>query len=535
MNRDYGLPYKTPLSAHGLYHLNKIFWNLNTAQLIEHILQNGEGQLSADGAISVTTGAHTGRAPLDKYLVAHSDIRNDPDVWWGEVNHPLTPQSFDRLYNRMAGYFQNRNVYVQDMRVGAHESLSLPIRVVTETAWHSLFTKNLFIPLNPEQIADHIPQYTVLHAPGCDANPAEDNTNSNTFIAIDLVRHLILIGGTAYAGEIKKAIFSVMNYILPRQGILSMHCSANIGEKHDAALFFGLSGTGKTTLSSDPNRALIGDDEHGWCNDGIFNFEGGCYAKTIHLREDLEPLIWKASAHYGSLLENVTLNPFTREPQFEDDSLTENCRSAYPIRFIPNFHAGGQAGHPDHIFFLSADAFGVFPPIARLTNEQAMYYFLSGYTARLAGTETGLTPEPTATFSACFASPFLTLQPDIYATLLGDRINRHQTKVWLVNTGWSGGPYGMGTRLQLPYTRQLINDALQGDLDQVPMRIDPYFGFDVPILAPGVPENILDPRMTWQDTSAYDQKAGELISQFKKNFMGFSSRIPAEIADAGPY
>jgi phosphoenolpyruvate carboxykinase (ATP) len=534
VNRDYGLPYKTPLSVHGLNNLNKVFWNLSAAELIEHIIHNNEGQISSDGAVAVSTGMHTGRSPLDKYLVTHPDIRNDSSIWWDKVNHPLSPQSFDRLYNRISGYFQNRNAYVQDLRVGAHHSFTLPIRVITETAWHSLFAQNLFIPLSSDQITEHVPQFTVIHAPGCNAIPSEDGTNSSTFIALDLVRHIILIGGTEYAGEIKKAIFSVMNYILPRQGILSMHCSANIGEKMDTALFFGLSGTGKTTLSSDPNRSLIGDDEHGWCNDGIFNFEGGCYAKTIHLQSELEPLIWKASVQFGSLLENVTLNEYTRAPQFEDSSLTENCRSAYPIRFIPNAHLAGSSGHPKNIFFLSADAFGVLPPIACLTPEQAMYYYLSGYTAKLAGTESGLSTEPTATFSTCFAAPFLALQPNMYASLLGERISRYKTKVWLINTGWTGGPYGIGIRLQLPHTRTLINDALNGSLDNVPMRIDPYFGFSVPLTAPGVPENILDPRKTWQDSQEYDKKAAELVAEFKKNFTDFAGKTSPEVASAGP-
>lgn len=534
MNRDFGLPFKTPLSVLGLYHLNNVYWNLSKAELIEHIVRNGEGQISSHGAVSVYTGSHTGRSPKDKYLVNHPEIKGDPNIWWDEGNQPLSPQNFDRLYTRMMGYFQNRDVYVQDMRVGAHQSFTLPIRVITETAWHSLFASNLFINLSAEQIAEHVPQFTVVHAPGYCAIPSEDGTNSTTFIAIDLKKHLILIGGTAYAGEIKKSIFSVMNYILPRQGILSMHCSANVGKSNDTALFFGLSGTGKTTLSSDPQRSLIGDDEHGWCNDGVFNFEGGCYAKTIHLKSELEPIIWNSCNRFGSLLENVSLNEYTRLPQFDDASLTENTRAAYPISYVENAHLTGSAGHPKNIFFLSADAFGVLPPIARLTPEQAMYYYLSGYTAKLAGTESGLSSEPLATFSTCFAAPFLPLQPHIYADLLGEKISKYKTTVWLVNTGWSGGPFGIGIRLQLPYTRQLINLAIDGLLDKVPMRIDPFFGFEVPLAAPDVPENILDPRKTWQDSRAYEQKAVYLVTQFKNNFKSFSANNSDVISTAGP-
>jgi phosphoenolpyruvate carboxykinase (ATP) len=405
---------------------------------------------------------------------------------------------------------------------------------VTETAWHSLFARNLFVRLPPEDLPNHKPEYTVLQAPGFRATPEIDGTNSDIFIILNFERKLILIGGTSYAGEIKKSIFSVLNYLLPKRGVLSMHCSANVGSDGEVALFFGLSGTGKTTLSSDPDRQLIGDDEHGWGDDGVFNFEGGCYAKVIRLREELEPLIWNATRHFGTILENVNVDAIRRRVNFDDASFTENTRAAYPIGFLPNSLPEGRSSHPKNIVFLTADAFGVLPPIARLTPEQAMYHFLSGYTSKLAGTEKGLGSEPQATFSACFGAPFLPLHPSVYADLLGEKIKKHNVKVWLVNTGWTGGPFGVGERMSLPYTRAMVTAALAGQLDDVPTRRDPNFGLYIPTSCPQVPENILDPRTTWSVPDEYDRKAKELAERFYKNFKRFESEVDASIVAAGP-
>jgi phosphoenolpyruvate carboxykinase (ATP) len=481
------------------------------------------------GAVVVSTGKHTGRSPNDKFITR----QNTPDddlIWWGKVNKPCDADQFECLYHRVTSYLQGRDVFVQDLQAGAHPEYSLPIRVITESAWHSLFARDLFIrpPLDKAVIQE--PQFTVLQAPGFKANPCEDGTNTDVFIIVDFIKRMILIGGTSYAGEIKKSIFTIMNYLLPLKGVLSMHCSANVGVGEDVALFFGLSGTGKTTLSSDPERRLIGDDEHGWGKDGVFNFEGGCYAKTIHLRQELEPLIWEASRQFGSVLENVSIDPVTRELDFDDDRVTENTRAAYPIDFVPNHVPEGYAGHPQNIFFLTADAFGVMPPLARLTPDQAMYYFLSGYTSKLAGTEKGLGAEPEATFSTCFGAPFLPLYPQQYAQLLGEKINRHSVQVWLVNTGWTGGPFGVGHRIHLPYTRAMIRGVLSGNLDGVATRKDPYFGLPIPVECPGVPDEILDPRSTWADSAAYDEQARGLIARFEKNFSQFAGDVSPEVA-----
>jgi phosphoenolpyruvate carboxykinase (ATP) len=427
---------------------------------------------------------------------------------------------FERLYMHMRSYFQGRDVFVQDATAVAHPDYRMPIRVITETAWHSLFARNLFIRLKPEELPAHIPEYTVIHAPGFQANPEEDGTNSEVFVVVNYEKKLVLIGGSSYAGEIKKSIFSVLNYLLPQKGVLPMHCSANVGDKGDTALFFGLSGTGKTTLSSDPERRLIGDDEHGWGENGVFNFEGGCYAKTIKLSQELEPLIWKATRHFGTILENVYIDAYTRRVEFDDASLTENTRAAYPIGFLENTIPEGVGDHPENVFFLTADAFGILPPIARLNPEQAMFYFISGYTSKLAGTEKGVT-EPQATFSTCFGAPFLPLDPNVYTELLGEKTTKHDTKVWLVNTGWTGGPYGQGSRISLPYTRAMIRAALNGRLDEVEYRIDPNFGIEVPTMVPDVPSEVLNPRHTWSDGGAYDQKARELAVLFEENHAKF--------------
>jgi len=533
MDKDMGQANSFGLEHHKLHHVRSIYWNLSTPALVEQIILREEGMLAHNGAVIVHTGQHTGRSPNDKFIIHHQSTSDDL-IWWGKVNRPLSEDHFQRLHDRLSAYFQGRDVFVQDLRVGAHPIYTLPIRVITENAWASLFARDLFIRLSPQIQKEQIPQFTILHAPGFRSVPEEDGTNSDVFIVVDFDQRLILIGGTSYAGEIKKSVFTIMNYLLPQQNVLSMHCSANVGVDGDVALFFGLSGTGKTTLSSDPSRRLIGDDEHGWGEDGVFNFEGGCYAKTIRLRAELEPLIWEATSRFGTVLENVIGDPMTRQLDFDDDSLTENTRAAYPIDFVPNHLPEGRSGHPRHIFFLTADAFGVLPPLSRLTPEQAMYYFLSGYTSKLAGTEKGLGTKPEATFSTCFGAPFLPLHPRQYAQLLGEKIQRYHAQVWLLNTGWTGGAYGVGKRISLPYTRAMIQAVLTNQLDQGLFQMDPYFGISVPRSIPGVPDQILDPRQTWPVPELYENQARDLINQFETNFEQFKEDVPPEVIEAGP-
>ena len=527
-----GVPSRYDLDNHGLRNLNMVYWTLPTPALVERVVSRREGVLAHEGATVVRTGNYTGRAPNDKFIVRNGE--STADVWWGKVNRPMPAEKFEQLYLRMTAYFQGRDIFVQDTTAAAHPKYQLPIRVVTENAWHSLFARNIFIRRQPDELPAHVPEFTVLQAPGFRAIPEIDGTNSDIFVILNLEKRMILIGGTSYAGEIKKSIFTVLNYQLPKQGVLPMHCSANVGEKGDVALFFGLSGTGKTTLSSDTERRLVGDDEHGWGDDGVFNFEGGCYAKVIRLRENLEPLIWSATRHFGTVLENVNINTESRRINFDDSSFTENTRAAYPIGFLPNIVPEGRAKHPENIFFLTADAFGVLPPIAKLTPEQAMYYFLSGYTSKLAGTERGLGKEPQATFSSGFGAPFLPLHPKVYADLLGEKINKHNVNVWLVNTGWTGGPYGVGERMELPLTRSLVSAALTGALDDVPLRTDPNFGLYVPEHCHDVPDDVLNPRQTWTDKEAYDQQARKLIGLFEENFAQFAGQVSSEVANSGP-
>lgn len=529
-----GLSSRYGLENHGLHQLRTVYWNMVPSVLLEQALLREEGQLSESGALVVSTGKHTGRSPNDKYITNNGNL-DGPSIWWGKVNQSLSAEKFTQLYQKMRAYLQGRDVFVQDMAVGAHPAYQIPIRIISERAWASLFAHNLFRRLDPHQLAEHQPVYTVIHCPDFVASPEEDDTRTGTFIALDFARHLVLIGGTSYAGEIKKSVFTIMNYELPRKGILSMHCSANVGTQGDVALFFGLSGTGKTTLSSDPERALIGDDEHGWADDGVFNLEGGCYAKTIHLNPNLEPLIWAAVHHYSTVLENVVYHPETRSLDFDDDRLTENTRAAYPLHFIPNNIPEGYAGHPSNIFFLTADASGVMPPIARLTLEQSLYYFLSGYTSKLAGTEKGLGSDPQATFSTCFGAPFLPLQPEIYAELLGKKITQHNVKVWLINTGWTGGPYGVGKRIRLPYTRAMIRAVLNNEFEGVPFHQEDYFGLWIPESCPEVPPDVLNPINTWHNPEAYQRQARSLIARFEENFSQFSAGVPAEVALAGPH
>jgi len=520
------------LEHHGLNHEHEVYWGLPAPALVEHIARRAEGQISDSGAIVVRTGAHTGRAPKDKFVVREGS--STEQVWWGNVNQPLEPDRFEALHARVARYLDSKPLYIQDLAVGAMPEFRIPIRVVSESAWHSLFARNLFLRPPADSLADHIPQFTVLHAPGFKADPARDGTHSEVFIVLNFEQGLALIGGTSYAGEIKKSLFTVMNYRLPLQGVLSMHCSANQGPAGDVALFFGLSGTGKTTLSSDPTRRLIGDDEHGWSDNGVFNFEGGCYAKTIRLSAKYEPVIWEAVHDFGTVLENVVIDETSRRVDLDDDSLTENTRAGYSLEAVENYVPEGSGGHPATVFFLTADASGVLPPISRLTPEQAQYYFLAGYTSKLGGTEKGLGQEPQATFSACFGEPFLALHPSRYADLLAEKIQRHKAAVWLVNTGWTGGPYGVGRRMELPHTRAMVAAAIQGELDRITAKTEPFFGLKVPERCPQVPDNVLNPQATWEDPAAYEQRARQLAGLFRERFARFAGYVPAEVLAAGP-
>ena len=523
-------PSQYGLEHHGIQNVNQVYWNLGTAALVENAIRRREGLLAAGGAFTVRTGQYTGRSPDDKFVVQEPSTRDR--VWWGPVNRPFEPSRFDALYGRLLAYLQGSDLYVQDCFAGADPDHRIPIRIVTEYAWHSLFARQLFVRPDWTRTHDHIPRFTIIDIPKFHAYPDLDGTRSEAFVIVHFEKGLVIIGGTSYAGEMKKSVFTILNFLLPLRRVLSMHCSANQGRKGDVALFFGLSGTGKTTLSADPERRLIGDDEHGWSDSGVFNFEGGCYAKCISLSREDEPQIWSA-IRFGAVLENVTLDPETRLLNFQDGSLTENTRAAFPASFIPDAVVPGVGGHPQHIFFLACDAFGVLPPIAHLSPEQAMYHFLSGYTAKLAGTERGLGSQPQATFSACFGAPFLALHPTVYAEMLRERIDSHRVHCWLVNTGWTGGPVGMGHRFRLLHTRALLRAALGGKLDGVPTRTDPVFGLQVPTVCPDVPAAILDPRGTWPKPESYDAQAQQLGSLFRKNFEKFED-TPAAIREAGP-
>ncbi len=505
-----------------------MYWNLSVPQLCEHALRNGEGEFSSSGALVCATGSHTGRSPNDKFIVEEPSTREA--IWWGP-NKGISEASFDRLHRKVLEHYATRRLYVRDLHAGADPRSRLNVRVVTETAWHNLFANQLFIRPDAGAPVDAAPDFVILNAPTCHADPASDGTRSGTFIVIHFAKRLVLIGGTAYAGEIKKSIFTIMNFVLPMQGILSMHCSANIGESGDTALFFGLSGTGKTTLSADPQRRLIGDDEHGWGDDGVFNIEGGCYAKCIRLSREHEPQIYGA-IRFGSVLENVVLTEPAREPNYDSAERTENTRAAYPLHFIDHAVIPSVGPHPRHVVFLTCDAFGVLPPVARLTAAQAMYHFISGYTAKVAGTERGVT-EPQATFSTCFGAPFLPLPPMKYASMLADKIRSHAAQCWLVNTGWTGGAYGVGKRMSLRYTRAIIRAALSGALGSVACHADPVFGFDVPTSCPNVPSEVLNPRSTWPDAAAFDQQAKHLAKLFHDNIAKFDG-LSAEVRCAGP-
>jgi phosphoenolpyruvate carboxykinase (ATP) len=525
-------PSRHGVDGHGLGHAGSVYWNLPPAHLYEEAVRRGEGWIAADGPLVAHTGQHTGRSPNDKYVVRGGEAEGE--LWWGKVNQPLEPDAGERLAARVAAYLHRRDLFVFDGYAGADPRFRLPVRVITELAWHSLFARNMFIP-EPDGAALEAfePGFTVIHASRFEADPERDGIRSPTFIVVDFDRRTVLIGGTSYAGEIKKSIFSVMNYLLPGQGVLPMHCSANYGaDREDLALFFGLSGTGKTTLSADPRRTLIGDDEHGWSDRGVFNLEGGCYAKVIRLSAEGEPDIYATTRRFGTVLENVVFDPASRRLDLDDDRLTENTRASYPLAHLPKVDLEGCGGHPRSVVFLTCDAFGVLPPISRLTPEQAMYHFLSGYTAKVAGTEKGVT-EPTATFSACFGAPFLPLHPGVYARMLGEKLARHRAPVWLLNTGWTGGPYGVGRRIGLGCTRRLVDAALGGELAGAPTRTG-TFGLAVPERVAGIADEVLRPRLAWSDPAAYDAQAARLAAMFRDNFARFEGEVGDEVKAAAP-
>ena len=520
------------LEKQGLRPSGEVHWNLVAPELMLAAARRGEGEFADMGPFVAVTSPHTGRSPNDKFVVREPATEGDID--WGKVNQPYSAAHFETLLADVRAYLdQQPELFVQDLRCGADPAHRLSVRYVMPNAWHAAFVRNMFIRPEQSELPRFEPNFTVLHAPEFQADPARHGTRTSTFIVLNFAQRMILIGGTRYAGELKKSMFTVMNYYMPKQGVLSMHCSANVGSQGDTALFFGLSGTGKTTLSADPERSLIGDDEHGWAETGIFNYEGGCYAKVINLSAEGEPDIYATTQMFGTILENVVLEPTSKKVKFEDQSITENTRASYPLPYIRNHVPSGRGGHPKNVVFLTADAFGVLPPIARLTREQAMYYFLSGYTAKVAGTERGVT-EPQATFSACFGAVFLVWHPTKYAEMLGRLLAEHGSHVWLVNTGWSGGAYGVGKRMKLGYTRAMVRAALAGQLDQVPTQTDERFGLAVPTLVPGVPAEVMRPRDTWSDTAAYDAQARKLAEMFVKNFEKFGTNISPAIAAAGP-
>jgi phosphoenolpyruvate carboxykinase (ATP) len=521
------------IERQGLSAARTVYWNLPPARLCEMAVLRGEAKLANEGPLVCLTGSQTGRSPQDKFVVGDPAI--DGEIWWGEVNRRFERERFTALWERVRQYLAASDLFVFDGYAAAEPRYRLPVRVITELAWHNLFARNMFLrESDGGRLASFQPGFTVVDAALFQADPARDGTRSSTFILLDLARRVVLIGGTRYAGEIKKSVFSVMNYLLPKQQVMPMHCSANYGAtRDDVALFFGLSGTGKTTLSADPSRTLIGDDEHGWSADGVFNVEGGCYAKVIRLSPKGEPEIYETTRRFGTVLENVVCDDPTRELDLDDDSLTENTRSSYPLTQLASVDLGGCAGHPRDVVFLTCDALGVLPPISRLTPEQAMYHFLSGYTARVAGTERGVT-EPKVTFSTCFASPFLPLHPGVYARMLGERLAQHRARVWLINTGWTGGPYGTGKRIQLGFTRRMVHAALAGELDGAPTWTDPIFGLAVPERVDGVPGEVLRPRESWKSAADYDAKATQLADMFAANFEMYESGVDEAVKAAGP-
>lgn len=527
LKSDYGL------ENHGLANLHQVYWNLPTEALYEEIVFRNEAKITQLGPVVANTGKHTARSANDKFVVREPGT--EAHVWWGQYNRPMASEKFDDLYNRVQGFLQGRDLFVQDCYVGADPDFRMPIRIVTELAWHSLFARNMFIlPKTNEEYRRHIPEFTVIAVPSFKSFPQIDGTPTETCIALNFSQNLCIIANSAYAGEIKKSIFTLLNYLLPLKGEMPMHCSANVGKDGDAAIFFGLSGTGKTTLSADPNRGLIGDDEHGWSDNGVFNFEGGCYAKVINLSASAEPQIYACTRRFGTILENVVFDPITRMIDLDDETITENTRASYPLEYIENALSEKRAGHPKNVVLLTCDASGVLPPIAKLTPEQTMYQFISGYTSKIAGTEVGLGKEPEITFSACFGGPFMVHHPYLYADLLRKKILRYGANCWLVNTGWIGGAYGVGKRISIGYTRAMLNAALSGKLEKVEYYTDPIFGFLVPKTCDGVPPEILNPASSWHDKNLYSQRYRGLASRFLDNFKKFESGTPAEIVKAGP-
>jgi phosphoenolpyruvate carboxykinase (ATP) len=527
LKSDYGL------DVLGLTNTGTIYWNLSSEALYEEAVFRREGAVVGQGPLAVQTGNHTARAAQDKFIVR--EPTSEEHVWWGEYNRPFSADRFQGLFNRIQGYLQGRDIFVQDCFAGADPEFRMPVRIVTEYAWHGLFARNMFLlPETNDAYRRHVPEFTVVAVPGFRASGAVDDTRTGTFILVDFARRVCLIGNTAYAGEIKKSVFTALNYLLPLRGVMPMHCSANVGPGGDVALFFGLSGTGKTTLSADPRRRLIGDDEHGWSDSGVFNFEGGCYAKVIRLSATAEPEIYATTHRFGTLLENVVFDPVNRRVDLDDDRITENTRASYPLEYIANAVPEKRAGHPSNVLLLTCDASGVMPPIARLSPSQALYQFISGYTSKIAGTEVGVGSEPQTTFSACFGAPFMVHHPSVYAELLRAKMERHGARCWLVNTGWIGGPFGVGKRISIGYTRALLNAALDGRLEDVAFVPDPLFGFEVPQACDGVPAEILNPSGTWASRDGYMEKYRQLAARFIENFKKFEDSTPADVAAAGP-
>lgn len=521
------------LENHGLFNLNKVYWNLPVEALYEEAIFRSEGKISLLGPFVVNTGKHTARAANDKFVVRETSTEDH--IWWGQYNRPYNPDNFHDLFNRVSGFMQSRDVFVQDCYAGADPEYRLPVRIITEYAWHSLFARNMFItPATNDEYRHFVPEFTIIAMPSFKAFPQVDGTVSNTVIAINFAQRMCIIGNSGYGGEIKKAVFTIMNYLLPLQGVMTMHCSANVGKNGESALFFGLSGTGKTTLSADPLRGLIGDDEHGWSDEGIFNFEGGCYAKVIALSPSAEPQIYACTRKFGTILENVMYDPVTRLIDLDDDERTENTRASYPLEFIDNAIPDKRAGHPKNILLLTCDASGVMPPIARLSPNQALYHFISGYTSKVGGTEIGLGEEPEITFSTCFGGPFMVHHPAYYADLLKRKVERYGVNCWLLNTGWVGGPYGVGKRISIRYTRAMLNAALDGKLDDVEYYTDPIFGFQVPKTCPDVPDSVMDPASSWSSKEAYMKRYRSLASRFVDNFKKFADETPDEVNAAGP-
>jgi phosphoenolpyruvate carboxykinase (ATP) len=517
--------------AIGFRGLKRVFWNLEAPGLYEQSLARGETQLVQGGALLADTGVHTGRSPKDKFVVR--DAHTENEVWW-DNNGSITPEQFETLLQDFLAHAKGKELFAQDLYGGADPSYRVKARVFTELAWHSLFIRTLLRRPELGELAAYVPDMTIIDFPSFKADPARHGCRSETIIAVDFTRKIVLVGNSSYAGEMKKSVFTYLNYVLPKLGVMPMHCSANVGDRNDTAVFFGLSGTGKTTLSADPNRTLLGDDEHGWSPNGVFNFEGGCYAKTIRLSREAEPEIYATTERFGTILENVIIDPITRIPDFDDGSKTENTRCAYPLDFIPNASTTGRAGIPKNIVMLTCDAFGVLPPIAKLTPAEAMYHFLSGYTAKVAGTEKGV-KDPEATFSTCFGAPFMPRHPSVYGNLLRDLIAKHSVDCWLVNTGWTGGKYGVGRRMPIRVTRRLLTAALDGSLNRADFRRDPYFGFAVPTSVPGVEPHILYPVKTWQDKAAFAETAKRLVDMFAENFKRFEGHVDADVKAAAPH